>query len=206
MFQLAILKDTVAVHPSDFGGPPEQALIAELNVGLCLLRYGDGFLWYKVIFRMVIMIFRPFTSELLLAKVMSSDHNGIRFWDFFDDSCVPVAYLPQPNALYAYSHELLDSPTVQRMWIDKGEVVRVSVEANEFYDDEPGPLKMADDVQVVREPNPHPSPRVSMEDQGLGPTSWWSAAQLVEGDDGAMEEGSKLDTDGRLGIVFSLYH
>jgi DNA-directed RNA polymerase III subunit RPC8 len=69
MFNLAILKDTVAVHPSDFGGPQEQAIIAELNkkyanrilhdVGLCLcvfditeagegkVRYGDGFLWYK---------------------------------------------------------------------------------------------------------------------------------------------------------------
>ncbi|KAJ7634181.1 RNA polymerase Rpb7 [Mycena polygramma] len=178
MFQLAILKDTVAVHPSDFGGPPEQALIAELNkkyanrilhdVGLCLcvfditeagegkVRYGDGFLWYKVIFRMV--IFRPFTSEILLAKVMSSDHNGIRLsLGFFDDIYVPVAYLPQPNALYVSlfnfhamectrrisvsdpnerahfwlpesqlkPHELLDSPTVERMWIDKGEVVRV---------------------------------------------------------------------------------
>lgn len=69
MFNLAILKDTVAVHPSDFGGPQEQAIIAELNkkyanrilhdVGLCIcvfditeagegkVRYGDGFLWYK---------------------------------------------------------------------------------------------------------------------------------------------------------------
>lgn len=31
-----------------------------------------------------------------------------------------------------------------------------------------------------------------MAEQGLGPTSWWSAAQLeegAEGDDGAMDEG-----------------
>ncbi|KAJ6457153.1 RNA polymerase III subunit Rpc25-domain-containing protein [Mycena vitilis] len=225
MFQLAILKDTVAVHPSDFGGPPEQALIAELNkkyanrilhdVGLCLcvfditeagegkVRYGDGFLWYKVIFRMV--IFRPFTSEILLAKVMSSDHNGIRLsLGFFDDIYVPVAYLPQPNAFdpnerahfwlpesQLKPHELLDSPTVERMWIDKGEVVRVRVEADEFYDDEPGPVKMADGVQVVREVQARApfTITVSMEDQGLGPTSWWSAAQLAEGDDGAMDEG-----------------
>lgn len=57
------------IHPSHFGVPQDQALIAELNkkyanrvlhdVGLCVcvfdlseagegkVRYGDGFLWYK---------------------------------------------------------------------------------------------------------------------------------------------------------------
>ena len=59
----------MAVHPSHFGIPTEQALISEINkkyanrvlhdVGLCIcvfdlvevgegkVRYGDGFLWYK---------------------------------------------------------------------------------------------------------------------------------------------------------------
>lgn len=74
------------------------------NVGLCIcvfdlceagegkVRYGDGLLWYKgehqrdiilkhanvniVIFRMV--VFRPFSSEVILAKVKSSDEDGIR--------------------------------------------------------------------------------------------------------------------------------
>jgi DNA-directed RNA polymerase III subunit RPC8 len=62
-------QDTIAIHPSNFGVPPEQALTAELNkkyanrvlfdVGLCIcvfdiaeagegkVRYGDGFLWYN---------------------------------------------------------------------------------------------------------------------------------------------------------------
>lgn len=61
-------QDTIAIHPSLFGVPPEQALTTELNkkyanrvlfdVGLCVcvfdiakagegkVRYGDGFLWY----------------------------------------------------------------------------------------------------------------------------------------------------------------
>ncbi|KAJ6624907.1 polymerase III polypeptide H [Mycena sp. CBHHK59/15] len=228
MFNLAILKDTVAVHPSDFGGPQERALITELNkkyanrilhdVGLCIcvfditeagegkVRYGDGFLWYKVVFRMV--IFRPFQSEVLLAKVMSSDQNGVRLsLDFFDDVYVPVHYLPQPNAFDPNERahfwlpnselkqsELLDSPTVERMWIDKGEVVRVRVESDEFYDDEPGPIKMADGVQVVREVQARAPFTIvcSMSEQGMGPISWWNAAQIAEdeeGDDGAMDEG-----------------
>ncbi|KAJ7272587.1 polymerase III polypeptide H [Mycena haematopus] len=223
MFNLAILKDTVAVHPSDFGGPQEQAIIAELNkkyanrilhdVGLCIcvfditeagegkVRYGDGFLWYKVVFRMV--IFRPFASEVILAKVMSSDRYGIRLTlGFFDDIYVPVAYLPQPNAFdpnepahfwlpNSETTELLDSPTVDRMWIDKGEVVRVRVEADEFYDDEPGPIKMTDGVQVVREAQVRAPFTItaSMAEQGLGPMAWWSAAQLEEGEGDAMDEG-----------------
>jgi len=88
----------MSIHPSNFGVPQEQALISEINkkyanrvlhdVGLCIcvfdlseagegkVRYGDGFLWYKVIFRMI--VFRPFPSEVILAKVKSSDEDGIR--------------------------------------------------------------------------------------------------------------------------------
>lgn len=102
------------MHPTNFGAPVDDALIAEINkkyanrvlhdVGLCIcvfdlaeagegkVRYGDGFLWYKgalcvfvlcrsdtrltVVFRLV--VFRPFTSEVILAKVKSSDEDGIR--------------------------------------------------------------------------------------------------------------------------------
>nr|GAT56602.1 predicted protein [Mycena chlorophos] len=260
MFNLAILKDTVAVHPADFATPQEQAITAELNkkyanrvlhdVGLCIcvfdlteagegkVRYGDGFLWYKVIFRMV--VFRPFQTEVLLAKVMSSDHNGIRlsleFFDdiyvpahylpvpnafrpvfvseleatvsveFFDDIYVPAHYLPVPNAFdpnerahfwYASgdagttTHELLDTPISERMWIDKGEIVRVRVESDEFYDDEPGPVKMNEGVQVVKEAQTRAPFTIfaSMAEQGLGPTAWWAAAQPEEEEDAVMEDG-----------------
>lgn len=47
--------------------------------------------------------------------------------------------------------ELLDTPTENRMYIDQGEIVRVRVEADEFYDDEPGPPKATEGVQVKRE-------------------------------------------------------
>jgi DNA-directed RNA polymerase III subunit RPC8 len=117
MFVLSIVKDKIPIHPSQFGLPPEQALIHELNkkyanrvlhdVGLCIcvfdvaeagegkVRYGDGFLWYTgesnrlffaqdkcptfghiVVFRLT--VFRPFSSEVLLAKVKSSDEDGIQ--------------------------------------------------------------------------------------------------------------------------------
>lgn len=98
MFILSVIKDTVAVLPIHFDEPAEQSITNELNkkyanrvlheVGLCIcvfdlsevgegkVRYGDGCLWYKVIFRLV--VFRPFASEVILAKVKSSDEDGIR--------------------------------------------------------------------------------------------------------------------------------
>ncbi|KZS94412.1 hypothetical protein SISNIDRAFT_473907 [Sistotremastrum niveocremeum HHB9708] len=221
MFILSTLKDTVALLPNTFGLPGEQALIAALNkkyanrvlhdVGLCIcvfdlaeagegkVRYGDGCLWHKVVFRMV--VFRPFPSEVILAKVKSSSEDGIRLTlGFFDDLHIPLPYLPIPSAFDVRERahfwipeggdtpaaELLDTPTENRMYIDQGEIMRVRVETDEFYDDEPGPPKAAEGVQVKRELRRSPYSIIcSISEQGLGPTSWWKQAQEEDG----MEEG-----------------
>ncbi|KAJ3573846.1 hypothetical protein NP233_g2164 [Leucocoprinus birnbaumii] len=225
MFSLAIIKDTVAVLPSQFGTPADEAIIAEINkkyanrvlhdIGLCItvfdlsqvgegkVRYGDGCLWYKVVFRMV--VFRPFISEVIVAKVKSSDEDGIRLtMGFFDDMYIPAVYLPQPSAFdsnerahfwlpdseASTSQQLLDSAVADRMYIDQGEVLRVRVEAEDFYDDEPGPPKIAEGVQVMREPKRAPYNIIcSIAEQGLGPISWWLNAQQTEEDDEAMDQG-----------------
>ena len=49
------------------------------------------------------------------------------------------------------STELLDTPVTERMYIERDEIVRVRVESDEFYDDEPGPPKLTEGVQVKRE-------------------------------------------------------
>jgi len=46
--------------------------------------------------------------------------------------------------------EMLDTPLTSRMYIDRNELVRVRVESDEFFDDEPGPPKAAEGVQVHR--------------------------------------------------------
>ncbi|KIM68256.1 hypothetical protein SCLCIDRAFT_1209673 [Scleroderma citrinum Foug A] len=222
MFVLSIIKDTIPIPPANFGVPTEKALINEINkkyanrvlhdVGLCIcvfdlaeagegkVRYGDGFLWYKVKFRMV--VFRPFASEVILAKVKSSDEDGIRLTiGFFDDMYVPLAYLPQPSAFdpnerahfwlpdsgATTTHELLESPTADRMYIDQGEIVRVRVETDEFYDDEPGPPKAAEGVAIKREARRPPYTVIcSISEQGLGPLPWWKNALP---DEDMMEEG-----------------
>ena len=58
-------------------------------------------------------------------------------------------WLPSSEATSA--HELLDSLTADRMYIDAGEVVRVRVEADAFVDDEPGPPKATDGVMAAAE-------------------------------------------------------
>jgi DNA-directed RNA polymerase III subunit RPC8 len=52
--------------------------------------------------------------------------------------------------------EMLDTPVTSRMYIDRNEVVRVRVESDEFFDDEPGPPKATDGVIVQREPRRSP--------------------------------------------------
>lgn len=80
----------------------------------------------------------PFLSFLASPPRIHSDPNErAHFW------------LPESEA--RTSHELLESATAERMYIDQGEIVRVRVESDEFYDDEPGPPKAAEGVVIKRE-------------------------------------------------------
>lgn len=53
------------------------------------------------------------------------------------------------------------------MYIDQGEVLRVRVETEDFYDDEPGPPKMAEGVQVARDPKRAPYNIIVSDSVGL---------------------------------------
>lgn len=225
MFVLSTIKDKIPVHPQHFSIPAAEAITAEVNkkyanrvldgVGVCIcafdlarvsegkVRYGDGFLWYEVTFRMV--VFRPFESEVVVCKVKSSDEDGVRLtMGFFDDMYIPAIYLPQPSAFdpnerahfwlpnspLTTTHELLDSPTSERMYIDASDIVRVRVEQDEFCDDEPGPVKVVEGVVQEKARGRAPYSVVcSMAEQGLGPVAWWNGAGVVEDDDG--DEGGE---------------
>ena len=93
---------------------------------------------------------------------------------------------------------MLDSQTTERMYIDAGEIVRVRVESDEFYDHEPGPPpKALEGVRVAREQKKAPYTIIvsqtlfsswfgltgslvqcSIAEQGLGPVSWWRNAEI----------------------------
>ncbi|KAI6006688.1 RNA polymerase Rpb7 [Pisolithus orientalis] len=200
MFVLSTIKDTIPVLPANFGVDTEEALINEINkkyanrvlhdVGLCIclfdlaeagegkVRYGDGCHWYKVKFR---------SGRVILAKVKSSDEDGIRLSRYVPSTPTLTASYSDPNERAHFwlpdseattAHELLESLTAERMYVDQGDIVRVRVEADEFYDDEPGPPKATDGVAVKREARRPPyTITCSIAEQGLGPVSWWKSAQ-----------------------------
>lgn len=45
---------------------------------------------------------------------------------------------------------MLDTPLTSRMYIDRNEVMRIRIESDEFFDDEPGPPKAAEGVLVQK--------------------------------------------------------
>jgi hypothetical protein len=61
------------------------------------------------------------------------------------------AYFWLPGSEATSTHELLDSPVAERLYIDQGEIVRARVERDEFCDDEPGPPKASEGVLISGE-------------------------------------------------------
>ncbi|GAC97477.1 hypothetical protein PHSY_005063 [Pseudozyma hubeiensis SY62] len=222
MFVLADIEDTISVHPSAFGQPPLTSISDQINikyankilvdVGLCIslfdilscsegkVRFGDGCLYHHVTFR--IIVFRPFTQEVLTGKIKSSDEAGIRVtMGFFDDVYIPYHLIPKPCAfdhqerawfwLYEARTEqiaadpLLSQPE-ERMYLDAAEAVRFTVESDEFWDAEPGPgaaAATADSLHhkehTVKETKPHYSITASIAGSGLGLVSWWTGAEAA---------------------------
>ncbi|CEL61955.1 DNA-directed RNA polymerase III subunit C25 [Rhizoctonia solani AG-1 IB] len=181
-----------------------------LDIGLCIcvfdliwvgegvVKYGDGCYWYKVTFRMV--VFRPARSEVIIGKVKSSTEDGIRVTlGFFDDIYIPRDYLPIPSA---FDHneqaffwlppnhwtsdeppsttQLLDTDITTRLYLDRNEVIRLRVERDEFYENEPGPRKpetgqpgQEDRVEDDADKKAPYTITASVHGDGLGALAWW---------------------------------
>ena len=118
MFELARLKDTVTIAPSEFGKPLLTAVTDALSekypnkvvpgLGLCvtlhdILHVGEAHLYASnasmhlpVEFRLV--MFRPYVGEVLTGTVVSSDPKGMRVsLGFFDEIHVPSRLLQSPS-------------------------------------------------------------------------------------------------------------
>lgn len=224
MFVLADIEDTISVHPSAFGQPSLTSISDQINikyankilvdVGLCIslfdilscsegkVRFGDGCLYHHVTFRLI--VFRPFTQEVLTGKIKSSDEAGIHITvGFFDDIYVPSHLIPKPCAfdhqerawfwLYeARTEQIAADPLLsqqdERMYLDTGEVVRFTVESDAFHDAEPGPPGAGEsqnshhNQHIAKEIKPHYSITASIAGSGLGLVSWWAGAETAAGE------------------------
>ena len=118
MFELARLKDTVHIAPTEFGKPLLKAVNNALSekypnkvlpgLGLCvtlhdILHIGEAHLYANsnaamhipVEFRLV--MFRPYVGEVLTGTLVSSDPKGMRVsLGFFDEIYVPARLLQAP--------------------------------------------------------------------------------------------------------------
>ena len=189
------------------------------DIGLCIcvhdilrssegrVRWGDGCLYYTVVFRLV--VFRPFTNEVLVGRISSSTSESIRISvGFFDDIFIPPHFLPTPSA-FDYQEQawfwLLDpaseahvadpllSAQEERMYLDIGEVIRFAIESDSFYDLEPGPSlgegMLGETPEVTSNFSGESGSRrsnfssykinASIAGQGLGLVSWWAGAEQV---------------------------
>ncbi|KAI5481853.1 DNA-directed RNA polymerase III subunit RPC8 [Pseudohyphozyma bogoriensis] len=178
MFTFCIQKDTIRVEPRDFGKDPAVAIREEINrryankvlleVGLCIslldildssegaVLYGDGCLYYRTEFRL--LIFRPYMGEAFVGKVQSQSEAGITVSvGFFDDIVVPPNLLPEYSAFdpsrRAYfwlvppdpapevrpaESVLLKSSAEERLYIEKRDWIRIRVEEEHWADTSPG--------------------------------------------------------------------
>lgn len=118
MFYLSRIEHKLSLPPTRLVLPIREAIHMELeklfldkviaNLGLCISVYdirsidggfifaGDGAPTFTVVFNLI--MFRPFVGEIITAKLLSSDADGLRLTlGFFDDIYVPAHHLPYPN-------------------------------------------------------------------------------------------------------------
>ncbi|KAF8046576.1 hypothetical protein N665_3606s0003 [Sinapis alba] len=201
MFCLSELEDTVRVPPDLLNGPLEDAITTVLqklfldkvlSIGLCVSIYdirsveggfvlpGDGAATYKVGFRIV--VFRPFVGEVIAAKFKESDSNGLRLTlGFFEDVYVPAPLIPTPNRC---EPDPYNRNQMRWVWIFEGDEyiiddscqIKFRVE-NISYP--PVPIERAEDAKPF-------APMVvngTIDDDGLGPVSWWEACAPIGNDE-----------------------
>lgn len=202
MFVLSTFQDTIRVPASKLGEPIEEVLTDILNlrlankvvlhVGLviCLkdildvgesyVHNGDGAIYTKCTFRMI--VFRPQVGELLCGTLRSSSKEGLNIsLGFFDSIIVPPQHLNEPSNFnetdqtWTWSFE--DESDTHVLRLEIGEQVRFRVHGEEFVDVSPQGPTGPGAVQIAKTSDPDkevPYTIVgSICESGLGLVKWW---------------------------------
>lgn len=202
MFYLSLIEHTLRLPPHLLNLSLDEAIKIELEtlfldkviakLGLCISVYdirsikggfifpGDGGSTYTVDFRLI--MFRPFVGEIIVAKLKESDANGLRLsLGFFDDIYIPPHLLPSPSH---FESDPNNKNQGRWIWVFKGE------EETRFVIDGTDEIKFQvfsviyPSIPLEQPENSKPfAPMVvtgSIDHDGLGPVSWWEAAEMVE--------------------------
>ncbi|XP_058740018.1 DNA-directed RNA polymerase III subunit RPC8-like [Vicia villosa] len=192
MFYLSKIEHKLALPPSLLSLPIGEAIHTELerlfldkviaNLGLCVSVYdiisieggaifpGDGAPTYLVVFNLI--MFRPFPGEIITAKLVSSNADGLRLSiGFFDDIYIPTHHMPNPN-----HYEAENSNKGTWYWdfdendlslgINYSDEIKFQVQSVSYP-----PIP----VEQPKESKPFAPMLVSgsLDQDGLGPVSWW---------------------------------
>ncbi|KAK4266149.1 hypothetical protein QN277_027113 [Acacia crassicarpa] len=199
MFYLSRIEHTLRLPPHLLSLPIQESIHKELeklfldkviaNLGLCISVYdirsieggfifpGDGAATYTVVFTLI--VFRPFVGEIITAKLLTSDADGLRLsLGFFDDVYVPMHHMPNPSH---FEGEAQNSKKGTWYW---------------DFNEQPYPIDDTDEIKFQVQSVSYPSipveqpkeskpfaPMVvtgSLDHDGLGPVSWWDEAEEVE--------------------------
>ncbi|RYR78958.1 hypothetical protein Ahy_A01g003820 [Arachis hypogaea] len=186
------IEHTLPLPAPQLSRPIREAIHTELeklfldkviaNLGLCISVYdiksieggfiypGDGAPTYTVVFNLI--MFRPFVGEIMTAKLLSSDADGLRLsLGFFDDIYVPLQHLPSPNEFKAESKNSTKGTWYwkyeeQSYPVDDSDMIKFRIQ-NVTYPSIP--------VEQPKESKPFAPMLVtgSIDHDGLGPVSWW---------------------------------
>ncbi|KAK9900315.1 hypothetical protein P389DRAFT_10644 [Cystobasidium minutum MCA 4210] len=228
MYILSRLKETIKIEPISFSKDRETAIRDEINrkytnkvlpdLGLCvalfdierssegIILHGDGCIYHKIIFRLV--VFKPFIDEVVLGKVTRSSREGIKIsLGFFDDCWIPSYRLPANCAFDPARNEFYwvppqdendtganieQTPEDERFYIIAGETIRARVISEVFNDTTPKVPPKAPSAQAADAPPPPAGPppyrlECSIQEEGLGLLDWWKAPAEEEGGEEAQE-------------------
>ncbi|EPZ32091.1 DNA-directed RNA polymerase III subunit RPC8-like protein [Rozella allomycis CSF55] len=213
MFHLTLIEDTIQIHPSDLDKEFHKAVNEAINrkysnrvidnVGLCISVYdiksiidpfihpseGCTYLLKLVIFRMI--IFRPFTGEIIRGVLNSSSEQGITISvGFFQDIFIPHSLLQKDSHFDSHNQRWIWNYDGDELAMDKGDIIRCRVASETFVDVHPKEFQKNPE-EDTKKVSPYTITCTIAED-GLGCVQWWEQGDEMEEDD---DEGEGEDGD-----------
>ncbi|GAA99767.1 uncharacterized protein L969DRAFT_51903 [Mixia osmundae IAM 14324] len=164
--------------------------IVDCSEGMVL--YGDGKLYYKLVFDLV--VFKPQVGEMLVGQVLSQSAEGIRVsLGFFDEIEIPKSLMmnnmnfdsttPHGNYMLEYSNDE-EPETTTKLYVLKGEAFAFKVNREIFEETGPkvapklvnagniGTSGSRGGAQDLIAPSGYKL-QGSCDEEGTGPLRWW---------------------------------
>uniref|UniRef100_A0ACD5U8T4 Uncharacterized protein n=1 Tax=Avena sativa TaxID=4498 RepID=A0ACD5U8T4_AVESA len=201
MFVLSQIEHNLPMPPALLSRPLVDAIKAELerlfldkvlaNLGLCVSVYdiisveggfifpGEGCSTYKVSFRL--LMFRPFTGEVLVGKISGYDEKGLQVsLDFFSDICIPAHLMQFGTVRGEDGRWMMKTEEGDELHLDIDDEIRFLVSSIKYP---PIPVEQKEDDKLFAPMQINGS----IKGDGLGLLAWWAADEEEAEEDAEVE-------------------